>query len=70
MALINDLIVTSSSRRMRIGSSLLERAIDWFKSRGLNCVELDVVAQNKEAYSFYLKLGFKDYMHNLFLKIK
>ncbi|MFX0042499.1 MAG: GNAT family N-acetyltransferase [Candidatus Hodarchaeota archaeon] len=68
--LINDLIVTSSYRRMGIGSRLIEKARDWFSFLGLKRIELDVVARNKEAYSFYLRLGFKDYMHKLFLEIK
>jgi ribosomal protein S18 acetylase RimI-like enzyme len=68
--LINDLIVTSSFRRMGIGSLLLERARNWFNSQGLKRIELDVVAQNKEAYLFYLEHGFKDYLHKLFLEIK
>lgn len=69
-ASIDDIMITLSYRRMGIGSMLLERAFDWFNSRGLLRVELNVVKQNKEAYSFYLKHGFKDYMHKLFLEIK
>jgi len=67
---IDDIMVTLSYRRMGIGSMLLERAFDWFNSRGLLRVELNVVKQNQEAYSFYLKHGFEDYMHKLFLEIK
>jgi len=67
---IDDIIITSSYRRMGVGSMLLERAFGWFNSRGLIRVELNVVKQNQEAYSFYLKHGFKDYMHKLFLEIK
>jgi len=67
---IDDIMVTSSYRKKGIGSMLLERAFDWFSSRGLKRVELNVVKKNQEAYSFYLKHGFKDYMHKLFLEVK
>lgn len=67
---IYDLFVKSTCRGRGIGSRLLDKAIEWLNYKGLERIELNIVSQNGKAYSFYLKHGFRDYMHRLFLENK
>jgi RimJ/RimL family protein N-acetyltransferase len=48
----------------------LQEALEWFKSLGLERIELSIVPANIESSSFWKKHGFQDYMHKLFKKIK
>ena len=66
---IEDIVVSSNYRRKGVGQILLEEAFKWFRSRKLKRVELNVAKENKKAYSFYLKNGFKDYKHRLFIDV-
>jgi GNAT superfamily N-acetyltransferase len=63
-------LVTSKHRRKGIGTKLLQEALEWFKSLGLERIELSIVPANIESSSFWKKHGFQDYMHKLFKKIK
>jgi ribosomal protein S18 acetylase RimI-like enzyme len=67
---IYDILVTSKYRRKGIGTKLLEEALEWFKSLGLERIELSIVPANIESSSFWKKHGFQEYMHKLFKKIK
>ena len=66
---IEDIVVKSNYRRKGIGTHLLENALNWFRSRALKRIELNVVKENQSAYSFYVKHGFKDYKHRFLLEI-
>lgn len=66
---IYDLFISKDYRRKYIGDKLWQAALTWFKLKGLTRVELSIVPKNLEAAFFWKKLGFKDYMHKLFLKI-
>jgi ribosomal protein S18 acetylase RimI-like enzyme len=41
----------------------------WFRSKGVERVELTTTAQNAVASSFWQKQGFKIYMHRLYREI-
>jgi ribosomal protein S18 acetylase RimI-like enzyme len=56
-------------RRRGIGTQLLEKTLDWFKSRNIDMIELDVAAANQLGYSFWGEHGFKAYGHRLYTKI-
>lgn len=58
-ASINDLAVRRRFRRSGIGRSLIERAHQWARDKGVTQVELTVWEFNKEAIAFYEKLGYK-----------
>ena len=66
--LINDIAIKETYRRKGLGEQMLSKIFQWFKSHGLDRIELRVSVRNKIGYSFWKKHGFKDYMHVLFLK--
>ena len=67
---ISDLAVKSDYRRKGIGSKMLKKMIEWFKSQDVKRIELRVVAQNDVGYSFWKKHGFRDFMHELYITRK
>lgn len=65
---INDLAIKETHRRKGLGEQMLSKMFQWFKSHGLDRIELRVSVRNKIGYSFWKKHGFKDYQHILYLK--
>jgi len=66
---IDEVAVTASHRRKSTGQKMLAETLAWFKSKGVNRVELEVTAQNVIGYAFWRKHGFMDYMHRLYKEI-
>lgn len=56
---IENLFVLNNWRNKRIAKRLMDEAMDYFKSNGIEHVRLEVWNANKVAYEFYIKLGFK-----------
>lgn len=67
---IYDMFVTLEHRKKGIGNKLWQKSLNWFKTIGLERVELNIVPANPESSSFWKKQGFQDYMHKLFITIK
>lgn len=65
--LIIDMAVKAGYRRRGIGESLLSELQQWFESRNIRRIELNVVPRNRIGYSFWKKHGFRDYVHVLYL---
>jgi ribosomal protein S18 acetylase RimI-like enzyme len=65
---IEEMAVTAECRRKGIGTQLLKEILDWFRSGNLDMIELSVAAKNRVGYSFWKKHGFRDYLHQLYLK--
>lgn len=65
---ITDMTVTATRRRKGIGTLLLVGMKDWFRTKGIDRIELNVVPMNAAGYTFWRKQGFRDYMHVLFLE--
>lgn len=57
-AFIEDICVARSSRGQGIGTALLQRAIEWARSIGLNGLALETQDNNVLACRFYAKCGF------------
>ncbi|MFN4319329.1 MAG: GNAT family N-acetyltransferase [Aquificaceae bacterium] len=57
---IHELVVLPQYRNKGIGKALVEKAIEYFKSRGLDTVELWVGDRNTQALEFYKSLGFEE----------
>ncbi|OFW57369.1 MAG: hypothetical protein A2W01_06945 [Candidatus Solincola sediminis] len=65
--LISDMAVKAEHRRQGIGSAMLMETLDWFASSGVDRIELHAAATNPIGNSFWIKHGFKDYEHILYL---
>jgi ribosomal protein S18 acetylase RimI-like enzyme len=63
---ITDMTVTSSCRRQGVGTRLLAAMMEWFDTKHIDRVELNVVPGNAAGVSFWRKQGFGDYMHVLY----
>ncbi|MGB3713169.1 MAG: GNAT family N-acetyltransferase [Candidatus Promineifilaceae bacterium] len=58
-AYVSDLAVSRTFRFRGYGRNLMKYAIAWAKDRGADAIELKVWAINKDAISFYERLGFE-----------
>ena len=56
---IDDAYVVEDARSQGIGRALLRRVEDWFQSRGVEEVRLNVVAANKRGVRFWTLAGFE-----------
>ena len=59
LSLIHILIVRADLREIGIGSSLLDAAKDWARSRGLEHLELNTLPENRDAARLYERNGFE-----------
>ncbi len=66
---IDHLAITGSYRRKAVGEQMLEEILNWFKSRDINRIELEVLTRNLVGYSFWKKHGFTDFRHRLYRQI-
>ena len=62
---IGEVWVEEGFRRKGIGRKLVEKIIEWFKSKGIKWIRTDVLSKNKRAFKFYEKLGFKEFQKEL-----
>jgi GNAT superfamily N-acetyltransferase len=57
-AVVDILVVSEAFRRRGIGATLMERAHQWARGKGLDSVELTVWEFNTAAIQFYERLGY------------
>lgn len=57
---IHELVILPEYRNKGIGKALVEKVIEYFKSRGLDTAELWVGDKNTQAFEFYKSLGFEE----------
>ena len=57
---VHEIVVLPEYRGMGIGKALMERILDYFRSKRLDTVELWVGDENYRAIEFYRKLGFRE----------
>ncbi len=57
---IHEIVVHPEYRGMGIGKALMEKVMDYFRSKGLDTAELWVGDENLKALDFYRELGFKE----------
>jgi len=65
--LIVDMAVRPRYRRRGFGEEMLAKLCEWFESRNIRRIELNVVPENHMGYSFWKKHGFREYLHVLHL---
>lgn len=56
---IDSLVVSEDWRGKGVGTELIQRAIEWFKSKDVSACTIGVMIENKEALALYEKLGFQ-----------
>lgn len=57
---ICDCFVEKSYRRRGIGKALVKAMLEWFKSKGVECVEADIYSANIPSLAMFKGLGFKE----------
>ena len=67
---IADVCVTSRVRGRGIGTRLYSEAVRWFKKRGVQALEVNVVFGSGEADDFWSGKGFKDVIRTLRLELE
>ena len=65
VGLVEYLYVEPAHRGAGVGARLLDRAEAVLADRGVDVVELEVLAANTEAVSFYREHGYGDHRHRL-----
>jgi len=63
---IHDLFITETHRRKGLGDKMVSEIVKWFRLNDIHRVELDILAQNQVASSFWKKQGFADFKHTLY----
>lgn len=62
---IDSLAVKSTHRRKGVGTAILRRIHEWFDSRDIERIQLNVLPGNEIGNSFWRKNGFRDFTHTL-----
>lgn len=57
---ICDCFVKKSYRRRGIGKALIKAMLEWFRSKGVECVEADVYSNNVPSLMLFKTLGFEE----------
>lgn len=66
---IHHVAVTENYRRSGVGEQMFNEILKWFKSKGMDRIELDITSKNYVSNSFWSKLGFEEYTRTLYLVI-
>lgn len=66
---IQSLIVTESYRRFRVGSRLLDIALEWAKERGAKEIRLDIWEFETGPLIFYQKAGYRTLKRTMYKEI-
>ena len=69
MGIVAELIVSKKSRSKAIGTKLMNKMEEYFKSIGCKYVLLSVFAYNQNAINFYSKFGYHPRMHDMIRKL-
>ena len=64
--IIYDLAVTSSQRRLGIGTELYQNCLEWFETKNLDRIELGVTTTNPISNKFWKKMGYLPYYKKLY----
>ena len=67
---IDSLTVRSEYRRKGVGTAILNKMYEWFDSRDITRIQLNVLPNNVAGNSFWRKKGFRDFTHTLYMEKK
>jgi len=62
---IQDAVVSAANRRRGVGEALLADAERWFREKGIDRIELQVLVANPVAHSFWRKMDFGEFVEKL-----
>ena len=62
---VSEISVTEESRRSGAGGKLLDAIHDWFRSKGMSYVEVNVSVRNELSRSFWRKNGYDHFLERL-----
>ncbi|MCS7124150.1 MAG: GNAT family N-acetyltransferase [Candidatus Bathyarchaeota archaeon] len=57
---ICDCFVEKAYRRRGIGKTLVKAMLEWFRNKGVECVEADIYSNNIPSLAMFKGLGFKE----------
>jgi ribosomal protein S18 acetylase RimI-like enzyme len=66
---INDISVTRAYRRKGIGTKLVNKSIEWFKSKGIKRTEVKIATTNELSSKFWRKIGMTSYLETMYMNI-
>ena len=66
---INDISVTKEHRRKGIGTKLVYKSIEWFKSKGIKRSEVKITTTNEVSLKFWRKIGMISYLETMYMDI-
>lgn len=55
---IESIFIEKQYRKLGLGDKLMDSTLDWFESKGIKNIEINVVYANDEALPFYNRYGF------------
>jgi GNAT superfamily N-acetyltransferase len=65
VAMVDDVVIKSSHRRVGLGRALMERAHQWARAKGASEIQLTVYEFNRPAIDFYHALGYTVSTHRM-----
>lgn len=63
------IFVENDLRGKGIGKRLYEAMVNWFKSKGIKAVEVEIIPQNPLSRRFFERLGFREIMRRVIKEI-
>jgi ribosomal protein S18 acetylase RimI-like enzyme len=63
---IDNMAVLAECRRKGIGEKLFQEIKSWFRSQGIERIELFVAIKNEESINFWRKMGFEPYLEHMY----
>ena len=66
---LSEMCVSRETRGEGVGRLLWDRAVRWFKGRGVDVIQLNVAVLNQSGERFWRSVGCQDYLHVLWYDI-
>lgn len=63
--ILSELAVLDDYRRQGLGEKMVERAMEWFRSKGIARIEVRVAVTNEVSTQFWRKMGFSTYLETM-----
>ncbi|MGL4669648.1 MAG: GNAT family N-acetyltransferase [Methanobacteriaceae archaeon] len=67
---IDSIYIKPNYRKRHIGTALIEKSLNWIKSKNVDKIIANITIGNNEVFNFYSKYGFKPRLTQLEMKSK